>query len=653
MTMQILDIVVFSHHGKRRVLSLNSGAVNIITGASKTGKSALVDIVDYCFGAGECRVPEGPIRRSVSWFGLRLQLDSGQAFVARRCPGPRAASSEDCFVEVGNTVEIPEAGALRQTTNTKGLGALLTSWSGIHDNLHEPPPGQTRQALSANVRHALALCFQPQDEIIRRQQLFHGTSDNFVEQALKDTLPYFLGAVDDEYVRKHEELRRLRGQLRACERQLTELKALSGDGISKAAMLLAQARDAGLSASVASTWGDTVAALRDVAGTPIVAFDVDLPDGQEYSRLVGERDRLLEEQRRQREEVSAARAFERDEKGYSREASEQRARLTSIGIFEGSDPGHACPLCAQELPDVAAVPGVFQIKDALTEVSSRLESVTRAAPQVEKAIAELDSGLQRVQSALVKNRAEMEAVRRSSDRLQQIQDVTAKRALIIGRISLYLESLPELPDTRALDEQAQRLREQCAVLDDELSDERVRERIESITSILGRRMTDWARELELEHSIYPLRLEIKKLTIVADTADGPVPMDRMGSGENWVGYHLIAHLALHEWFTERGRPVPRFLFLDQPSQVYFPPEKDVDGSMATVGEDDRRAVSRMFRFVFDVVEKLSPSFQVVITEHADINEAWYQDAVVERWRGGAKLIPDDWPRAGEADAHNE
>lgn len=653
MTMQILDIVVFSHHGKRRVLSLKSGAVNIITGASKTGKSALVDIVDYCFGAGECRVPEGPIRRSVSWFGLRLKLASGQAFVARRCPGPRAASSEDCFVEVGNTVEIPEVGALRQTTNTKGLGALLTSWSGIHDNLHEPPPGQTRQALSANVRHALALCFQPQDEIIRRQQLFHGTSDNFIAQALKDTLPYFLGAVNDEYVRKHEELRRLRGELRACERQLLELKALSGVGISKAATLLAQARDAGLSTSVASTWEETVAALRDVAGTPIVAIDVDLPDGQEYSRLVDERDRLLEEQRRQREEVSAARAFERDEKGYSREAFEQRARLTSIGIFEGSDPRHACPLCAQELSAVAAVPGVFQIKDALTDVSSRLESVTRAAPQVEKAIAELDSGLQRVQSALVKNRAEMEAVRRSSDRLQQIQDVTAKRALIIGRISLYLESLPELPDTRALEEQAQRLREQCAVREDELSDERVRERIESITSILGRRMTDWARELELEHSKYPLRLEIKKLTIVADTADGPVPMDRMGSGENWVGYHLIAHLALHEWFTERGRPVPRFLFLDQPSQVYFPPEKDVDGSMATVGEDDRRAVSRMFRFVFDVVEQLSPGFQVVITEHADINEAWYQDAVVERWRGGAKLIPDDWPRAGEADAHNE
>jgi predicted ATPase len=75
--MQILNIVIFSHDSRRRILSLNAGRVNIITGASKTGKSALIDIVDYCFGASECKVPEGPIRRSVSWFGLKLQLDSG------------------------------------------------------------------------------------------------------------------------------------------------------------------------------------------------------------------------------------------------------------------------------------------------------------------------------------------------------------------------------------------------------------------------------------------------------------------------------------------------------------------------------------------------------------------------------------------------
>ena len=187
MSMQLLEIVLYSHDGHRRVLPLKTGAVNVITGASKTGKSALIDIVDYCFGSDKCRVPEGPIRRAVSWFGIRLQLAQGQVFAARRCPDAGKQSSEDCFVEAGGHVEIPDYSALRQTTNTQGLTTLLSGWSGIADNLHDPPPGQTRLPLTATVRHALALCFQPQDEIIRRQQLFHGASDNFFAMSLKDT----------------------------------------------------------------------------------------------------------------------------------------------------------------------------------------------------------------------------------------------------------------------------------------------------------------------------------------------------------------------------------------------------------------------------------------------------------------------------------
>ena len=306
MSFQILDIVVYSHDERRRELPLKAGKVNIITGSSKSGKSALVEIVNYCFGSGQCEVPEGPIRRAVSWFGLRLQLASGQAFVARRCPSPSAQSSEDCFVAVADEVPLPDATELRQTTNTKGLIALLNQWGGIHENLHEPPLGQTRQPLSATIRHALLLCFQPQDEIIRRHQLFHGANDRFVADALRDTLPYLLGAVDDDYIRKRGELRRLRDQLRSVERQLTELKSLRGEGISKAAALLAQAREAGLSIALPDTWEDTAKALQDVARIPLISADTtdaDSKSGAELARLATERRILMEEQRRLREEI--------------------------------------------------------------------------------------------------------------------------------------------------------------------------------------------------------------------------------------------------------------------------------------------------------------------------------------------------------------
>jgi hypothetical protein len=46
----------------------------------------------------------------------------------------------------------------------------------------------------------------------------------------------------------------------------------------------------------------------------------------------------------------------------------------------------------------------------------------------------------------------------------------------------------------------------------------------------------------------------------------------IGSGANWVAYHLLALIALHRYFIEDKRPVPEFLILDHPSQVYFPPD---------------------------------------------------------------------------------
>jgi hypothetical protein len=117
------------------------------------------------------------------------------------------------------------------------------------------------------LRHALAFVFQPQDEIIRRHHLFHKQSDNWVAQSIKDTLPYVLGAVDEEHVAKKEELRRLRQQLRDFERRLATMESVRGPGLGKAAGLLSEARDLGLVefTETPSRWEDAVSLLKEVA----------------------------------------------------------------------------------------------------------------------------------------------------------------------------------------------------------------------------------------------------------------------------------------------------------------------------------------------------------------------------------------------------
>lgn len=654
MSFQILDMVLFGPGERRRVLSLRPGAVNIITGASKTGKSALIEIADYCLGSDSCGVPEGVIRRTVEWYGLRLQLQDGQVFVARRAPVRGAASSTDIFYAAGTEVEIPRSGDVQQTTNVEAATTLLTAAAGIGANIHEPPPGQTRRPLSANLRHALAFVFQPQDEIIRRQHLFHKQSDTWIAQAIKDTLPYFLGAVDEEHVAKKEELRRLRQQLRDRERRLATMESLRGQGLGKAAGLLSEARDLGLVefTETPSTWEDAVALLQQVSASPAedqVARHELGEAGDEYERLTAERNDLQEALRRAKSDLESAKSLKAYEHSYSREVAEQGARLKSLGILPNPGDQPVCPLCSGALTG-EAVPPVEDLESAVVHVANQLEQVTRHSPGLQRVLGQLEEKVAELKRGLAENREALEAVRASSERLREMREASSRRAHVVGRVSLYVESLPEVADSSELRGEIKRLRERMRVLEDELSDEHVQERLESILSILGTRMSEWARALELEHSQYPLRLDLRRLNIVADTEDGPLSMENMGSGENWVGYHLIAHLALHSWFAKKFRPVPRFLFLDQPSQVYFPADRKADGSMVGLREDDRSAVVRMFQLISTVVDELSPRFQVLVTEHADIAEDWYQDAVIERWRGGPRLVPADWYDGGDDEA---
>lgn len=51
----IKAIIIFNKNGEKRVVPLEQG-VNIITGESKTGKSALVEIIDYCLCSTRCSI---------------------------------------------------------------------------------------------------------------------------------------------------------------------------------------------------------------------------------------------------------------------------------------------------------------------------------------------------------------------------------------------------------------------------------------------------------------------------------------------------------------------------------------------------------------------------------------------------------------------
>lgn len=644
MNIQILDIILYSARGDRRVLSLRPGEMNIITGDSKTGKSALISIVDYCLGSSKCAVPEGVIRNNVAWYGIRLTDGASQHFIARRSPDPGRETTSDAFYAVAAEVELPELRELDATTNIDTVIERLTNVVGIGLNVHEPPEDQTRNPLSAKLRHALAFVFQPQNEISQPGHLFYRQSDNWVAQAIKDTLPYFLGAVDDDHVAMKTKIKNLRRKLRERERSLTRFETIAGEGLGSAGVLISEARDVGILVSNASptTSEEAIELLRDAAkASPeekLIRYEQRI-DQAELGRLNGERTRLREQLQRQHHELDAMRSLLAEEGGFTREASEQVSRLSSLNIFASSDEEPCCPLCDQPTP---SIPKSEELQTEMQRAAFQLKTVAKHTPGLEALVLEQENKIADTRRLLRENRTSLEAIRQADDRLQGLRDASARQAHVLGRISLFLETLPQIADTSKLRREIAELGTEITQLEEQLSNDKIQERLDSILSVIGKRLTEWSEQLELEHRGNPFRLDLRKLQVVADADTGPIPMDRMGSGANWLGCHLIAHLALHTWFVRMDRPVPRFLFLDQPSQVYFPAEHDVGGSMAVLEDEDRLAVLRIFQLIHEVVEELEGEFQVIVTEHADPTEDWFQAAVVERWRNGEALIPADW-----------
>jgi hypothetical protein len=644
-TLQIAKIILYSHRGETRELPFRTGSLNILTGASKTGKSALIDIVDYCTGRGECYVAEGVIRRHVAWFAVLFQLGDGQVFVARRNPGPGERTSGDVYIERGRDIASPPLSTLQKNTTVDAVEKFLAAAIGISENEHRPAIGQTRAPLEANIRHALVFAFQDQDEIDSKKVLFHRQGDSFVAQAIKDTLPYFLGAIDEDRLLKQAQLDAARRQLRQLERQLREVEELDTSSFPRARTLFEEAKQVGLinERLAASTYDAAIAHLREATRDDIVRDELLVGDGLDaLAGLRNERQGLRAELENLKAEIRSTRLFNSESTGYEREAKEQRARLSAVGLFKAGDhDGRHCPLCESHLK--TPLPSVRQVARSLQDINEQLEAVEAENPRLQLRLVSLQREEEQLEKRLRENQQLIHARVRENEILQAQQDNFILQARTIGKITQYLETVSRTQDGSTLLRQVETARSRVALLEEQLDTETVRERIDAYLNIIGRYMTDLSADLDLEHKGSQLRLDIKNLTVVADTLDGPVPLQRMGSGENWVGYHILAHLALHKWFRQKGRPVPAFLMLDQPSQAHYPPDLDAnEGSLEALPDEDKAAVHKLFALVARVASELAPHLQIILMDHADLKEPWFEEAVVERWRHGEKLVPSSW-----------
>ena len=229
-----------------------------------------------------------------------------------------------------------------------------------------------------------------------------------------------------------------------------------------------------------------------------------------------------------------------------------------------------------------------------------------------------------------------------NERLRLEQHQFTEHARVAGRIAFYLENAKAVEEDSELPRKLEQLRAEISELESVLDDDAAQERLLTALNLVGRDLTAFAKQLELEHGENPLRLDLKRLTVVADTDDGPLSLAQMGSGENWVGYHVAVHLSLHRLFSRRSRPIPGFLMLDQPSQAHYPPERDDAGRIDDLPDEDQAAVRQLFALVHQYCSDHAPCLQIIVADHVELLEDWFRASITERWRDGIALVPGGW-----------
>ncbi|HEX9590377.1 MAG TPA: DUF3732 domain-containing protein [Bradyrhizobium sp.] len=642
MTLQLRSISIYSHDEQRRDIVFKLGALNIVTGASKTGKSALLDIVDYCWGRSDCTVPEGEIRRKVSWFAIHLDNAGEGILLARKNPGPAGRTSDEIYLERGVEVLPVTTTSFQKNITGDGLRSQLSVVLGISENLHVPPDTASRQPMEASSRHAILFCLQAQDEIANRKFLFHRQGEQFFPAAIKDSLPYFLGAVDEAHFLALMRYNDARTRLRRAERDQLEYRSAVDAASNTALSLVDEARRVGLISRVGGSDAASTHVLLTEAAMP-QPMNLDLIDDPtaDMEQLEERRRRLRGDLQEVRDDIAEVERANRDASEFETETKEQEARLLSLELIRGHEsfPDH-CPLCDSQL--TVAVPTVDEIRQSLASIGTQLTSVRRDSPRLQERLALLEARRAELEELLRVVQRQIAQRIADNERLRIQQNQFSEQARVAGRIAYYLESYTSIGPTSDLSQTIDRLKAEIAELEKVLDDDALETRIDTALSLVAQELTAYANSLSLEHGANPLRLDRKHLTVVADTVDGPLSLAQMGSGENWVGYHVAAHLGLHKLLRRRSRPVPAFLMLDQPSQAHYPPEHDANGLIAGLADEDQAAVHRLFKLLSAYCVELTPRMQVIVSDHVELLDDWFRDAIVQRWRDGIKLVPVDW-----------
>ncbi|WP_458411535.1 DUF3732 domain-containing protein [Schinkia sp. CFF1] len=637
MNVYIKSILTFNKEGEKRHVDLTDG-LNVITGESKSGKSALLEIIDYCLGSSKSTIPKGEVTKFGQLFALILKFPKYHLIVARKQfddEGNRKMylyrTSQDIIPKELSMELFTEEYELNLKQGIIELGkefgiAVSNSTENIDAIKNEPRP---------TVRNMTSYMFQHQNLVASKFAIFYRFEDSQKREQTIKQFPVFAGWVDQLYYNYRLELDELLKQQKRNEK-LQESYSKSTEKIRRDLldtfkryyMLVGKTLDDNLSLN------------------KLLSLRKSLPDFTRESYLSEEMERRYEKLKIQREELKQKRydiemSISNLElsQGYGQTYSSNLKSLKAILNHSLHDnDSYDCPLCGQGVKTLSHK--IISINESRRWLVEELASVKGQGNEFHLQIHNLN----------IKKEKINDEIRRLGNEISRIEAITDrwKKTKQLDNEVVYARAVIDI-ECKRIEEQLVNLRKS----DDE-SDVRVNELKRHIDgynlkSYYSQAETFFKKNISrvIEKLDYEEEFRPADMNFLLETFDlyhhdkeskARVYLSEMGSGANWLACHVSLFLSfLHFFAVQKKSAIPSILFLDQPSQVYFPEKMFVD---AIEKSNDVQKVEQIYKTILEEIDLIEKTAhfkpQVIVTDHVgelDIEGYKFKDYLRKNWRG--------------------
>lgn len=614
MKYNIEKIILWLKNGKKRELEFEPNKVNVITGDSNTGKTAILEIIDYCYFSSKSTISESIINENVSWYGLRININDKKYTIGRKALFEGNVSNEYYFSSIG---EIPEKDP--ESNNTQeNIKSLIETEFNIDKSVSFPigyGSNNIKVGSKISLRYFLMFNTISQDLITNSQGTFF---DKQNESRYRDALPRIFdiatGIEKIENILKKEKKAELEKTLIKLKRKEIEISKKSEYFQREQKTLIKKAKEFAL-INPDTIETDAISELNNVVKGAFIETGTGL-----------ERDKLEKERNIIKRKIKNLKDFTNEYSAFKKNLSEIEDSLKPIDFIQTE---------TDKIIESDSFKSIIsQLSTELIEIKEARKTKTPIDKQVLDEISQLSSLVTSLESKLEFLPSENKNFANDKNKYMFIGEVKAK-------INLYTKS--DSSPSASVEKEIEKIEEELESITISDTETKRELTIKLIEEIIREYMITVGNAMENYRDFLPV-FDYKNKSLLLRKPKTTF-YENVGSSSNHMFLHLFFSLAMQEIIYKNESPyVAPFIVIDQPSRPYYG-----DDGLRKIDEDhsDDYKITQAFKLLDKFIEERKENkgeFQMIVFEH--ISKSLFKDMknvhlVDSEFRMGNALIPAD------------